>query len=344
MQLNVSGYVGWRQMISKVDYDSVPSEPELGLMTSLKVTDRLNFFNQLKWGKSFDEVLVYSQVSYTPYIPIDDFTLTLKAGKLRYDNSLYNITRINPRTRQGVFQPQSLYWNTLAQTITSGIGVGFDFSYKNLSGSFVIDKQVIDNPRKESRAWTTRNFTNMTAKFGQHHTASLQYVIPEEGLRFKTSWNKSKFDIPIGAGALIGAPDALTFGVEYWMLGAEWSHGKWVHALEFQMTKKDGTNWSQTGKLAYGASLTNEYDINENWTIRSNVNFYQSAAVVNLPQEKYNRDINLGINWHHADWLVGAEVHYIRGGRIVDPDNFAANPEDYKSFYVIGLNAAYFFD
>ena len=344
MQFDIRGYLGWKQIFSTVDYDSIPSEPELGLSTSLKITDRLNMFNQFKYGTSVNSVFVYNQLAYTPDIPIDSFEVTLKGGKLRYDNTLYNITRINPRTRQGVFQPQSIYWNTLAQTITSGVGVGFDMKYKNWSASYVIDKQTIVNSSKESQAWTTKRMNDFGSKFGGHQMASIEYDVPEQNLRLKSSWNKSKFNISQLDAVKVGTTGITTFGVEYFTAGVEWALDDWTFSWEGQATKRDGVSWTNTQNLAFGNSFTVAYDIDNNFTARINYNRYHSSAKVTLPQQKYNHDLNLGLDWHSGQWMANVEAHWIQGGRIVDANNYNANPEDYKNFYVFGMNLVYFFE
>jgi len=338
IKLNVQGYLGWKQIVSNVDYDAVPSSPEIGLLAAIKVTDRLNLFNQFQYGTDVQKVLVYSQIAYTPYIPVDDFSLTLKAGKLRHDNTLYNITKVNPRTRIGVFQPQSLYFSTLGQSITSGVGLGFEFKYKNLSGSYVIDKLTIDDPVDQSKAWTTRFFDNMRSEFGGHQTASLQYEIPDYGVRIKSSWSKLKFqgDIPISQQK--EAP----FGAEIITSGIEWQHDRWQASIEGAVTKRDGHGWSHYDELSVGYSGVIAYDLTDNITIRGNYNQFRSAVPNRYNQERYNKDLNVGVNWHSGPWMANLEGHWIRGGRIVAPESFASNPGDYKSFYVIGMNLVWF--
>ena len=338
MQFSASGYVGWRQILSNVDYDSVPSEPELGLITSLKVTDRLNIFNQFKWGESIDEILVYNQINYDLDTHIDGLQVILRGGRLLHNTFLYNSTRVNPRTRQGVISPQSMAWNTLGLATTSGTGIGTDIKYKNFSISYLIDKTTVVHPNSEAEAWfNLPGASELKTKFN-NHTITMGYELPEYGIRTKlwaeklnytAKYNNNLFNF---SGELVGG-------------GLEWNHSPIITSAEFMCAKSDSSRWSHWNSLNCGISTTLEYDINANWTARINYNQYRSAIDQQAPPvARYSRDLNIGINWHYGNYMIGAEGHYVRGGRIVDTQNVFNNPQEYDHFYVIGLNAVYFFE
>jgi hypothetical protein len=107
-------------------------------------------------------------------------------------------------------------------------------------------------------------------------------------------------------------------------------------------------SWSNKNAIACGASYTAEYDVNENITVRANYNRFESqhfqyttaTDIIQLGSS----DVNLGVNWHRGNWGANLEGHLIHGGRNVNTTDFAANPTDYKDFFVIATNLVYFFD
>lgn len=345
MQFDIRGYAGWRQIFSDVQFDSIPSAPELGLATSLKVTDRLNIFNQFKYGTTLSNVLVYNQINYTPYIPIDSLELTLNGGRVWYDNNLYNITRVNPRTRQGVFQPQAIYWDTLARSITSGDGIGFDLKYKDFNMSYIIDKQITTNKNTEARAWTTYPINRMSSTFGNHQMVAVGFDFPEYGIRTKASWNHSLFNIT-NKPKNININD---FIVEYFFAGVEWTHNKWIVAVETINVRDAELSWADRLNKNYGASGTITYELCNYVDVRFNFNQYVSAPRPPLQadyrsQANRFKDVNFGFNFHTGPWMANVEMHWMQGARIVDPSNYVADPQSYTNYYVVGTNLVYFFE
>lgn len=334
MQFAIEGYLGWKQIITDVEYNAIPSEPEIGITSSMKLTDRLVIFNQFRYGNSIDSILTYNQLSYTPNIPIDDFTLTLKGGKLWYDWGLYGKTRVNPRTRQGVFQPQAIYWNSLDETITGGAGVGFDLKYKNFSISYIIDKSTIGNPDTSAQNWTLEPLVNLTTKFGQHQMVSINYDMSEYGLRGVASWSTFDFNLELPF-----THQTVQGGTNQYNLGVEWTHDELMLSAEGLCTEPHAFSG-----FFCGFSTTAEYDITDNYTVRLNYNEYSSRHGSSQTLEQYTSDVNLGINWHYGSWMANVEGHYVRGGRSIDYYNFQNNPDQYDHFYVVGMNLVYFFE
>jgi len=345
IHIDISGYVGWRQMFSNVKFDAVPSEPELGLLANLQVTDRLRIFNQFKYGTTINEILVYNKILYTPDIPIDDFELTFRGGKIRYDNLLYNATRVNPRTRQGVFQPQAIYWNPMAQTVTSGTGGGVDIKYKNLTVSYVLTDQTSVNSDLEAKAWTrANNTTNYKTKFGSYQLATIGYEIPEYGIRTRSSWEgfKATFDV-------INGPKNNDLSGQRLSTGIEWIHNDWTLSVEGFCLQRGSKVWNTFSGSFCAISPTVEYDITPEFSARINYNQYRTPGITQAKTpgaqaQTYSKDLNLGFGWHKGQWLANVQVNYIQGGRLVDPYNFAANPTDYKNFYVVGTNLVWFWE
>ena len=340
MKLTASGYVGWRQIISDVEYDSLKSEPEVGLATSLAITDRLIMFNQFKYGTSVDEVLVYNQLSYTPDIPISDFTVTFKGGRILHDTFLYNSTRINPRTRQGVFQPQAMAWDIFGRAITSGSGVGVDMKYKRFSASYVIDKMTIIDGDSEAQGWANMpQAYDLKSKFGHNQIATLGYDLCEYGLRLKMWAEKEDFTMRIA-----NEPTRISLGGSHLGAGIEWKYNDFVASFETMATKRKVASWSKWDTIYFATSATLEYDLTENWTIRANYNQYRTPKDIGPQVSRYSQDMNVGVNWHYKNYMIGAQLNYIQGGRLVDPHAVYKNPDDYDHFLVGGINAVYFFE
>ena len=340
MAIDTGGYLGWKQIFSDVQFDSIPSQPELGLLANLKVTDRVNIFNQFKYGVNINDVLVYNNISYILPIPIDNLNVTFRGGKIRYDNFLYNNTRISPRTRQGVFQPQAIYWDTFAQTATSGSGFAVDLSYKNFTAFYIVDKSTIVNPDKEAKAWTiVPNANDLRSHFGGHQLVTVGYEIPDYGLKTKVFWQTEGFSFTVP-----NAPERIFFGGEQVGTGIEWTYKDFTTSLEGMCTKRREWNWVDFSRLFCAISPTVEYDITENISTRINYNQYRTPFPPANHIQTYSKDLNLGFSWHKGNWLANIQGDYIQGGRLVDADNFAANPNDYKHFYVIGTNVVWFFN
>jgi len=339
MQFDINGYAGWKQIVSNVEFDSVPPEPELGLTTSIKLNDRWTIFTQLVYGRKIDKIFAYNQLSYTPPTPIDDLVITIKGGRVLHNTFLYNATRIDPRTRQGVIQPQAMSWDTLNRATTSGDGIGADVKYKNMSISFVADKMVIVDPTSQAQNWSNNpTMRDLRTNF-DNRIITLDYEIPEYDIRTKIWAEKNHFTIadPMHNNYKLGG--------EHLGAGIEWKPSPFVLSTEGFCTKIDRARWTHWNTLYCGMSGTIEYDLTENWTIRGNYNQYITTAdptAINVA--KNSKDLNTGVNWHHKNWVAGIEAHYIRGGRLVNTESVYNNPKDYERFYVIGMNVVYFFD
>lgn len=340
MQFDISGYLGWKQIISNQQFNSIPSQPEIGITTSLKITNTLTAFNQFKYGTSINDILVYNHIAYTPDIPIKDFQLTVRGGKIWYDWGLYNTTRVNPRTRQGVFQPQAIYWNSFDQSATSGTGGAVDIKYKHFTASYMVDKSTIVNPDKESKAWTLiDNAYGLRSNFGNHQLVSVGYEIPEYGLRSKSFWQTESLNTSIP-----GVPNGLFFGGDQLGTGLEWIYKDLTLSVEGFCTKPRQNSWSNFSKLYCAISPTAIYDITDNISVRANYNQYRTPFQLAPQVQTYSKDMNLGVGWHKGSWIANVEGHYIQGGRLVDANNVIDNPNGYKNFYVIGMNLVWFWN
>jgi hypothetical protein len=343
MALSISGYLGYREIYSKVDVETLDSRPEIGILANLKLTDRLTFFNQFAWGTNINQVFVYNQLAYTPDLTFinKDVEAIFKVGKLRYNYGLYNQTRVNPRTRQGVFQPQAIYWDSVGESLTSGLGVGLDLNYKSLKLTYLIDKQTIINAGDEADDWLGyEQLNNFHSQFGGHQEVTLQWEYASNG-RFKIGWSKNRFKSkPRNLSEQTISP------------GVEWfPTSKLMLSTEGLIVKPDRnyTSWTDPTTLGYGTSTTGTYDLTDNFTLRLNFNAFFSPKSFNrafnrIPELRQQTDINVGINYHRDEYMMNLEFHKMHGGRLVEIEQVIEDPSIYNNYYVVGFNVAYFFN
>ena len=319
-QLAISGYLGYKQIFSNVHFDIIESEPELGLILDLKLSNNLHFFNQFQYGRTINEILTYNFLSYNLNIN-NDFNIVFKVGKIRYNFGLYNSTRVNPRTRQGVFQPQAIYFDKLDHTLDSGLGIGIDTNYRNFKFTYMIDKPNLINREEQIGLGQqpTKDFLNQnTSSFTGHQEVTLEYNY-NDITRYKIGWDKLK----------VSYVDS-----NYYSLGVEHTlNDKFLVSAETiikQPLNKNG--------IGYGMSTTGIYNFHPMFSLRANWNQYNS------PASKHQIDYNLGINFHRNSYMANLEGHYIRGGSLVDHNELVLDSRSFDNYYVIGMNFAYFFN
>lgn len=357
--LDVSGYAGWRQVFteSKVGFgrtyigndhhsEDINSQPELGLLLNLQVGKRLTIYNQFMYGTNFNDILAYSFANFQLYHD-DDWTVDVRGGRVRHDIGLYGLTRVNPRTRPGIIQPQAIYWTSLKELLTSGTGVVGEIKYKDFSVEYDVSDPSITDSAIEAKEWSGGLMKKFDTSFGSQHVLTATY---DTGLGFRAKYNWMK----LKAGNSISPLGKFLFGqyteVDQLMVGGlEYRKGPWMVSGEAVWFKGFAQTWtSKTSKIgpnSSGFSLTTSYDITENITGRINYNEYDAGFVnKKTPWLSYARDLNVGLNWHDGHWQVGVEGHHINGARWVASDVRNANPDAFKDWWMIATNVVYFFD
>jgi hypothetical protein len=349
MKLDVNGYIGYKYISSSVKNSAIKSSPELGLLLSLQATENLSFYTQLAYDQRMDTSLVYSFAAFDWQFE-NGLRTSIKAGKLRQNYALYNTTRINPRTRQGVIPPQAIYWDSLSTLLTSGIGVSGQVDYSNFEVGFTVDKPISIDPKQEADTWTTGLVDKVQVGFGSRKSAYLQYSNDEVPIKAKLSW----FQLNLGNNYTLPMkylfPEYLNKDqiVNIYLAGIEYSPtDKLTFIGETLFIKAFFNTLSHVEKWSNGYSFTAKYDLTEYTTPYINYNYYHSQHVDRTPpipwQYEHTSDINAGINYHHDNWQVGIEAHYIQGGRWTMPNDFNSNPAAYKDWTMVGVNFAYFF-
>ncbi|MEM2159389.1 MAG: hypothetical protein QXN55_00355 [Candidatus Nitrosotenuis sp.] len=354
--LDVSGYLGWSQIWlssgthaynwNEKERGDISSGPEIGALVSYHINDKITLFSQVKTGSSLNDILVYSFADFHFYDD-EDWSFSVQGGRLRHDIGLYNQTRVNPRTRLGIIPPQAIYWHSLRELLTSGTGISARVKYKNLSISYSVVDPSITNSKVEAYTWSAGIFDKFDTHFGSQQILAVEYhIIPE--LRAKFNW------LSFNAGNSMSDLGKTFFNVrkevdQFMLGGIEYKKGPFMISGEaiwfktFDQTWTKGSNLS--GPNSKGFSLTTSYDITDNLTACLNYNEYDAGYVPpKSPWLHYAKDINAGITYHEDNWQVSVEGHHINGGRWVSPNEKARDPNAFRNWWIVGVQAVYFFD
>ena len=348
--LQYSGYVGWQQLWSNNEIESTynkSGKPELGL-NIIYDRDNLQIFNQFRYGENSDTYLVYNFAQYT-FNLADDVNLSLRGGKLRHELGLYNTTRVNPRTRQGVIQPQSIYWDVFDELLTSGVGVSASLQYKDFEFIYTIDKPSIADNDKTTRVFSAGLLTESSHEFGDHQTAALIYSPKNLPLLAKATWAQLNAGDKTTKQADILFPElkGTDWIAEYITFGTEYKFQKLTVSGEILWFKTPNVDWGDES-IDPHFSLTGVYDIVENLQLRLNYNqansFLTSKLLPNSPERAYRKDFNLGLRYYITnDLMLQAEGHYIKGSRTMDTVDIRQSPDNWEQWWLVGTNIVYFF-
>jgi hypothetical protein len=346
LDLNIDGYVGYKYINSSAKNSAIHSEPELGLLLSLDINDNWGMFTQFEYDTTIERSLAYSFVSYRNQLT-DNIEVNINGGQLRHDYGLYNNTRLNPKTRQGVIVPQAIYWDSLKHLVVSGTGINFKLKYDNLEVGYTIDNPDIIDPVKESKIWSSSLLNKINTTFGSHHLATLKYSFDTIPLVYKSSWtwlNLGNDTTPIAA-IVFPKYAGNDYVSQIWNNGFIYNHDKWILSAEASLVKPYFGEWFNSDENSIGVSFTAEYELTDHLSLRTNYNKFKSLPVKNPSQPWYRRaeDANIGLNYHQDNWMIGMEYHHINGGRTVFPDDWNQDPDSYREWHMIGINAAYFF-
>lgn len=359
--LDVSGYLGYRQIFSTDGISlqkTIPSEPEIGLMTSYKHNKYLTAFVQTKYGTSFDDVLVYAFLA-TTITPVDSLDITFRGGKVWSDVGLYNIYRINPRTRPQVIMPQAIYFDSLVQTLTSGAGVQLEVKYNDFSVSY----SAMD-PATGATSDAGYKFTGPLAREIDTNIGSLQSVTAKYqpiDIPVRATASYSRIDLGNKTVQADQLPDILFFKeyankpmVDEWVnMGVEYKpHEDLTLYAEGLLFKFLTQKWHDASQLGTGWSVGARYDVNPYVSVYANYNDYyakfrrdaqiKTGTTAELPNT-YLRDFTFGTNLHYGPWMFGVEGHQIKGTEFIDELDYPPKT-DAGNWWMIGMNLVYFFD
>jgi hypothetical protein len=350
-KVDLSGYVGWKQIESFKSFSHIKSEPEVGLITNVQLTDDITVFNQFQYGENVDSILVYNFIKYSPNL-FNDIDISFYGGKLRIDYGLYNAHRVNPRTRPGVIEPNSIYWPVLKQALTSGTGVGVEVQYKEFNFKYSITDPTVSNPEAEAQIWTGGLLETLDTTFGSQQFLAVEYTPDDMPLLLKWSWIRLNFGNKTSPLAEFLFPqEANKDNInQFTTFGFMYTYDKFVLSSELLLFKSSFSNWYDLNELSYGHSTRLEYNINDYVSVYTNYNEYNSPLdekvidTLNLNKNLgFYKDLSIGTNIHNVNWTFGIEAHYIQGARTV-PANNITNPNDFEHWWMVGANLVYHFN
>ena len=342
-----SGYVGYQQVSGTADINQSFSsaEPQLGLNL---IYNNRNFqlFNQFRFGTNIETVAVYNFAQYT-FNLAEETNFSIRGGKVQHELGLYNTSRIDPRTRQGVIMPQSIYWNTFENFFTSGVGVEALLQYKDIIFTYTIDDPTITNSAEVRKMMTGPLLNSMQTTFGSHQNVSITYSPRDLPLVLKTTHTRFNFGndtsqyMTLYDNNQIGK-DLIAYVTTF---GAEYKIGDFQLSAETLIFTKSNQRWTDIADMNKGYSFTGVYSLFDHFDLRLNYNQYVSNETKfysTNPWMGYYKDTNVGINFHPTNNLMfQLEGHHINGGRTVYTTD--SNLDQYKEWYMINFNAIYSF-
>lgn len=350
--LQYFGYIGYKSLISDNNIDSTynsSSKPELGL-NIIYNNNNFQIFNQFRYGEESGTYLAYNFMQYSFHLT-EETNITFKGGKLRHELGLYNSTRVNPTTRQGVIQPQAIYWDSLDEFMTSGTGVGAVLKSFDFELGFTIDDPTMIDPDKIRRVMVGPILNDIKeTSFGDHYIAYISYTPRSIPLIVKTSYSSLNLGSDYSNFGNFLLPKHVTsesFNVSAITVGAEYDFDKFIISGETLWFRTPDKEWSDTQKLTKGFSVSGTYHINDNYDLRLNYNEYDSSLgkkfFPTTPWLAYQKDLNTGINYHNGNWMFNIEAHYINGSKNLDIKDVSNNVNDYKQWWMVGTNIIYSF-
>ena len=350
IKMDVNGYVGYKYIVSSERNTSIQSEPELGLVLSLQLHDYFSLYTQFKYDERIEDALVYSFASFD-YPITSDSSISIKAGKLRHSLGLYNDLRISPRTRPQVIIPQSIYWNILGTILTSGVGVRIDAKWKNLEVSYSISEPVITDPVSDAKVWAGALINKTSTKFGDAQTAYIKYT-GDEGLVLKSSVTRFNLGNEYTPTYKYLFPQYYDKDNVFFLFNnsIQYTWNDLTLTGEHMLVKGTINEWNRPSLWSNGWSVSAKYEITEYLSTYINYNQYNSQISKLSPlippspgNLSTTGDLNGGFNYHRDDWQFGIEAHRIQGARWMYSSDYKSDPSGYDTWWMIGMNVAYFF-
>lgn len=344
------GYAGYQYLYTrnniKSTFDNAGS-PELGLNIIYNNRD-FQIFNQFRYGTDSGIYLVYNFMQYTFNLK-EDIDFIIKGGKIRNDFGLYNTSRINPTTRQGVIMPQSIYWDAFDEFLTSSSGVGATLKYKDYELTYNIGDPTIVNNQKTTRVFFGNTMNSVSTSFGSIQNASLTYSPVNSPLIVKGSWIHAAFGNDTGPAMKYVDPELIHTNIKLdaFHVGGEYRYKQFTTSAEMVLFRSPNVDVTDFRQMNKGYSFSEVYEVNDNINLRLNYNQYVSQQSTRYhPMDPWVgsfKDLNFGINYHEKKWMIQTEVHHINGAMTIDSQDYQSNPGAYKDWWMIGMNINYSF-
>ena len=335
-KFDISGYLGYRYIWSSIGTDPVGSYPEAGLLLNYNPTQHISANMQLNVNRNaleynMENILTYGFLSYQNSFGSIPFRVNI--GKLRHEFGLYNANIVNPSTRpSGTVAPQSIYWNNLSSTLTSGYGVHAEVYLGDFKLGYTIDKHIIVDEEQESLMWAGVPFVDMDPYFGSHQIVNFNYEPNDLPIVVKTSWTRLKLNKDIK-------------DIQFATLGVEYDNNTFSASAEILLLRPTHIDWTDIDELRYGYSISTGYYIWDDFEVHVNANIYENSGInqFGLYEDGADKwkDFSIGATKYVEDFEVKADIHKVYGGRVLKPHAFDNDGID--DWWYVGTSIVYHF-
>jgi len=312
------GYVGYQFVWGSPRPEPIDSTPEIGFLINYTANDNWTWFTQFRLETDhLEQSLSYSFIQYDNVIA-DTVPITIIGGKLRHQYGLYNKDRLNPATRPGNIAPQSMYWDQIRYSLTSGWGISIGSNWGNLHFKYTIDIPIVVDESEEAFIWFSGRRNNLQQRFGGHQLINIDY--------YGDDWRISQATTFQDWGHGASGKNIIV------SLGGEKRIGDWTLSLE-------GMGLFKYYNYSYALSATIQYDINDWLSVHTNYHHYDiiSKKGGNAQYFRWAQradDISIGTSVHMDHWELKTEAHMATGSVWVDFTK-SRNP-DFENWWTYG--------
>lgn len=346
--LQYSGYLGYQQLTSTAQIENTYDlySPQIGINLIYNYKN-FQIFNQFKNDDSLQNSIVYSFAQYTMNLATE-VNLTIRGGRVQNDIGLYNTTRINPRTRQGIMMPQGFYWSVFENFLTSGDGFEALLQIYDFKFSYTINDPNVTDNAKVTKMIFGPLMNSIQTGFGSHQNVSIAYTPKNLPLILKTTYSHFEFGNNSTLALKRFFPDLYGKNIsdDILTVGAEYKIDDFILSAESVWFKLQNQNWNNISKINNGYSLSTTYMINDKVNLRLNYNQFESQNKNLYPNSlwmSYYKDLNIGVNYHpDSNWIFQLEGHYINGGKNIYTEP-TTDINQYKEWYMVNASVIYSF-
>ncbi len=300
-------------------------------------------------------------ITYTAFNNLD-WTLGVRAGRIKASQGFYNETRDVAFTRPGILVPQSIYLERYRDWMFSADGLEF-FTMRNWESNSLSFRLLMSNkdPNKETVEELLPYSIDGTVKDGISGVAKLLYDYDTGRLRLALTYGYLAYEVDNGYLGSVPDTEVSTSAV---FLSAEYNTDKWKFVGEYVPTKNKMLNLlgglpdQNTKGLSY--YLQSTYRIDPKWEVmlRRGVLFLDKNDKNGLKYEAvttafgnptpghttFAKNWVLGIGWHFSDSLLFRIEYYDVEGTGWIPSKDLANTEAlHKDWEMLMFQTSYRF-
>lgn len=301
----------------------------------------------------------FAFLDYTFYQDFNN-TLGIRIGKVKLPFGFYNDTRDVPFTRNRIFLPQSIYFESFRKSVFSQNGVEFrgehSFDWGSINWNLGITKSSDANSEVESLYTGASQLANFNGSNSGYFR--LMYVDPNADFRAALSYSTLGWDVESKE--------------PYFISSGKTTYNRTLLSLEYAVNSKltfttetEYTAWdfsqlkSPYIKNDYGLDyyIQASYKFNEKWD--SFVSYgasynsfsdkygekYAAQTILPIPAfQRYTKGWAVGVGYQPANnWLIRTEYNYYDGTSIL-PGKFNNSLDTKKKWQMVSFQIAYRFD